>query len=181
MTRNKSIKNLSLARNKLCDKDAKLLAAALLRNSSLENFNLRENKFSDLGIVFLANALEVSIRLRECSLVKNSPNPGILGLEALLKAAKINHSLFNIGLTNNGSTTQQIFYETALNRGGRKLLFENPPVSLWPLALERVNKIDFLDESHNIFEASGDCYRLDALFNMLKGPVLFEGSICKSI
>jgi hypothetical protein len=49
-------------------------------------------------------------------------------------------------------------------------------LSLWPLALDRVNKMDWDGESSDAFDLSDDTsYQADVLFYLLKGPALFEG------
>jgi hypothetical protein len=176
LKKNKSVTSLSLARNKLNDEDAYLLAEAIGENSFIENINLSENKITDDGIVALAQSLESTPTLRELSLMKNPF--GMVGYHAILNAVRRNHGLFQIKLMDHCFISQQIHYETALNRGGRKLLFEHPPLSLWPIALGRVNEIDFLGESNSYFGASKYCHRSDVIFYLLKGPAIFEGIIC---
>ncbi|CAJ1953642.1 unnamed protein product [Cylindrotheca closterium] len=172
---NISIKTLSLARNKLENEDAVQLADALLDNDSIESINLRENRFTDVGVVALAKSLEKANSIREVSLLKNAI--GNEGYKAILRAAQRNYDIFEMELNDDGAIAQQIQHETALNTGGRKLLFLDPPLALWSIVLARVNKIESLNEQHNI--SSGKCYSADVIFQMLKASNLFEGIVSR--
>jgi len=172
---NASIKTLSLARNKLENEDAIQLADAILDNDSIESINLRENRFTDIGIVALAKSLEKASSIREVSLLKNPI--GNEGCRAILRAAQRNYDLFEIELNDDGAITQQIQHETALNTGGRKLLFLDPPLALWSIVLARVNKIESLNEQD--LASSGKCYAVDVIFQMLKASNLFEGIVSR--
>lgn len=168
-----SLKTLSFARNKLENEDVIQLADAILDNDSIESINLRENRFTDIGVVALARSLEKANSIREVSLLKNPI--GNEGYEAILHAVQKNHNLFEIELSDDGVITQQIQHETALNTGGRKLLYLDPPLALWPIALARVNKIESLNEPQ--LTSSGKCYAADVIFPMLKASNLFEGIV----
>eukprot|EP00980_Cylindrotheca_fusiformis_P028474 scaffold22603_cov116-Cylindrotheca_fusiformis.AAC.3 len=173
---NRTLKSLSLARNKLQDEDAYLIANTIDENLCLENLNLSENKITDHGIVSIAQSLGNNPTQRELSLQKNPF--GTVGYEAILNAVKTNHSLFQINLVDYGFITTQIQYETALNRGGRKLIFDNPPLSLWPLALERINTLDLVPDCSSRCDIPKYSLRPDVMLYLLKGPALFEGIIC---
>jgi Ran GTPase-activating protein (RanGAP) involved in mRNA processing and transport len=172
---NTTLKTLSLSRNKLTDADARLLAEGLHDNSTLESLDVRENKLSDDGIVALANAAEESgTGLRRLSVIKNPFR--MKGALALLSAVRENLNLVHLEIAENESLSEEIRYFAALNKGGRKLLREAPTLSLWPLAFERVNNMDWDGESSDAFDLSHDnSYQADVLFYLLKGPALFEG------
>jgi Ran GTPase-activating protein (RanGAP) involved in mRNA processing and transport len=172
---NTTLKILSLSRNKLTDVDARLLAEGLHDNSTLESLDVRENNLSDDGIVALANAAEESgTGLRRLSVIKNPFR--MKGALALLNAVRNNLNLAHLEIAQNESLSKEIRYFAALNKGGRKLLREAPTLSLWPLALDRVNKMDWDGESSDAFDLSDDTsYQADVLFYLLKGPALFEG------
>jgi hypothetical protein len=181
LIRNTSVTVLSLSRNKLSDQDAGLLATALLENSTLKSLDVSENRFSDDGIIALANAAEKGPSLRKLNVIKNQF--GNRGSLALLKAVRENMKLVHVelGADNVGQPSYQIRYFTALNRGGRRLLYENPPLSLWPLALERVNKIDWDEESGVMLDVPDvGSHQLDVLYFLLQGPVFFEGLVCRN-
>ncbi|KAL3943969.1 MAG: hypothetical protein SGBAC_001963 [Bacillariaceae sp.] len=170
---NTSIKTLSLARNKLENEDAMQLADAILDNDSIESINLRENRFTDIGVVALAKSLEETNSIREVGLLKNPI--GNDGYKAILRATQRNYDLFAIELNDDGAIAQQIQHETALNTGGRKLLFTDPPLALWSVVLARVNTIESLNEQRLV--SSGKCNNADVIFQMLKASNLFEGIV----
>jgi Ran GTPase-activating protein (RanGAP) involved in mRNA processing and transport len=162
LAENTALKCLSLARCKLTDDDAIILADALRQNSTLEHLDVRENQFTDVGIQALAYAIgfddNTKCALRKISIVNNPF--GDIGMQALLDAARNNWNLCcadiakyqsqnrNIGNNNVANIAGQIQFYTALNRGGRKLLVQDPPLSLWPSVLQRIGKMDW-DEYDN--------------------------------
>lgn len=170
---NSSVKTISLARNKLDNEDLAQLADAILDNDSIESINLRENRFTDVGVISLAKSLEKTNSIREVCLLKNPI--GNEGYKAILRAVQKNFNLFKIELNDDGAMTQQIQHETALNTGGRKLLYLDPPLALWSTVLARVNKIESLNET--LLASSGKCSAADVIFQMLKGSNLFEGMV----
>ena len=183
---NMSLTTLSLARNKLCDEDALLLANALLKNSCLQSLDVRENGISDFGITRLGTSLlhasEQGSKLKNLNLMKNPF--GKTGMNALLSAVRGNMQLMKLELGNNNDwkLSQEIRYFTALNRGGRKLLYENPPLALWPLVLARVNNMDWDKESQCVASLQRNrSYQQDVLCFLMKGPALFEGLVCRSL
>jgi Ran GTPase-activating protein (RanGAP) involved in mRNA processing and transport len=173
---------LALPKNKLDDQDIAMLATALAKNSTLEYLDMRENLLTDRGIICLAQLAKSSMGLRKIFVVKNPF--GTDGSLALLEAASTNHNIFHMDVCTKDSIHKLIRYHTALNRGGRRLLMENPPLGLWPLAMERANKIDW-DENSTLYlgQESGSLVnpRVDVLYHFLqKGPPLFEGLVCNS-
>lgn len=174
---NTSLKALSLSRNKLENEDAIQLADAILENHTIESINLRENRFTDIGVVALARSLEKANSIRQVSFLKNPI--GNEGYDAILRAARKNHNLFEIELNDDGVITQQIQHEAALNTGGRKLLYLDPPLAIWSTVLARVNKIESLNEQHPT--SSGKCCAVDVIFQMLKASNLLEGIVSRSV
>lgn len=179
---NKSLKSLSLARNKLTDSDMLLLATALACNANIERLDIRENFLSDDGISTLAEIIETGTGIRRISVVKNPfQNTGAL---ALLKAVMKNHNVFQVDISDDTFKCREIRYECALNKGGRRLLFEENPISIWPLVLERINRVDFADTGgvctvgFSFDDMEVTSHQLDVLHFMVRGPALFEGVIC---
>ncbi|MGK3757796.1 MAG: Ran GTPase-activating protein (RanGAP) involved in mRNA processing and transport [Bacillariaceae sp.] len=182
---NKTLITLKLPRNKLIDSDAIIISMALMENSTLENLDVRENNFSDIGIIHLAKtARDNSKGLRK---IYTSNNPfGKSGSLALLEAAATNFDLIHIDTNckDDDRINKQIRYHIALNRGGRKLLLENPPLAIWPLAMERSqihleeyyannsnnnNIIDDDDDDMDLETSSCDInMRSDVLYYLLK-------------
>lgn len=182
LRRNQSIKTLSLARNKLTDSDILLLTTALACNNTLEMLDLRENSISDKGVCILANTLKNSTSIRRVSLVKNPFRKE--GAIELLNAVQTNYNLFQVDVNDNMYECHKIRFETALNKGGRRALHEHLPLSLWPLVLERVNRLDFDDSEVTMvgfsFDLEVTSYQLDVLHFLLRGPALFEGAVCST-
>ena len=173
---------LRLPRNELDDSDAIQFATALAENKTLESLDLSENNIHDKGVIALAETTRESRALKELNL-KGNPFGSRASL-ALLDAATKNHNLFFLGdddedeSDNDNDTTDeqgaihsQIRYQTALNRGGRKLFSQGHnensrskfvPLGLWPLVLER-------QTSENKWEGSiYDSMRLDVLYYSLR-------------
>lgn len=176
LSKESTIVTLSLCRNKLTDQDAVLLASAIIENSKLESLDVRENNFSDEGAIALANAAAKGQSLRKINVMKNPFEQR--GLLAFLTAARENMNLVyvELGADKAGPQSTHIQYFTALNRGGRRLLHENPPLSLWPLVLERVNEIDW-DKEAATPHLTGE----DVMYFLLQGPAVFEGLACRNV
>jgi hypothetical protein len=174
---NSTLTVLSLSRNKLNDDDAILLADALRNNSTLEHLDVKENNIGDIGACALANtAALVGTGLKILDLVKNPLSE--LGVSAFLAAVLKNMNLIQIQLPGmDCQLTKQVQFSAALNKGGRKLLYEHPVLGLWPLILERVNALDWDDARNDFFEEDSSTYQIDVLYSLLKGPALFEGVI----
>lgn len=180
LSKNKRLKILKLRRNELGNSDAILFATALAENNTLETLDLGENNISDKGVMALAEAARESRALKELNL-KGNPF-GISALYALLDVATKNHNIFFLGGNDENdsenSTTDkkefilsQIRYQTALNRGGRKLFShgynENKrsgvaPLGLWPRVLERQTCADKLEGGVH------ESMRFDALYYLLR-------------
>jgi hypothetical protein len=176
LTTNSTLTVLSLSRNKLNDDDAILLAVALGNNSTLEYLDLKENKIGDVGACAIASmAAKIGSGLKSLSLVNNPF--GELGVSDFLKAVLKKTNLMQIQLPRiDCPLAEQVQLCAALNRGGRKFLYEYPTLALWPLILERVNVLDWEDNRSDLSEEdSPSTYQLDVLYNLLQGPALFEG------
>jgi Ran GTPase-activating protein (RanGAP) involved in mRNA processing and transport len=179
---NESLVTLGMAANKLTDQDANEIAHALAINHNLENLDVRENRMHDEGIISLAMVAKKSKALRKLFVVKNPfcTNASL----ALLDAARSNHNIIHVDVCCKDSINQKIRYNAVLNRGGRRLLLERPPLALWPLAMERANNIDWTeDNTTQLGQQNGALAdpRIDVLYYFLqKGPPIFEGLICGS-
>jgi Ran GTPase-activating protein (RanGAP) involved in mRNA processing and transport len=171
---NTSLTTLSLARNKINDLDAELLATTLRENSIIQNIDLKENRIGDRGVNFLADAIATNTGLRKVNLTKNP----FFCLDALLMAVRVNLNLVHVELTENSFAAQQIRYYSSLNKGGRRLLDEKPVLGLWPLVMEKVNKMDWGEDYSSSFDEPPN-QALDVLYFFLQGPLLFEGLLCR--
>jgi hypothetical protein len=169
---NSTLTSLCLPRNKLNDSDAKHLAMALRENSTLQSINLRENKFSDKGIVTLAMGIGKNTGLQKLYVAKNPFSEE--GTESLLVCVKEKMDLIHVELSQSHPVADLVRHYAILNRGGRRLMYQSPPLAIWPLVLERINKIDWVDEN-STFSSDVNNRKLDMLHFLLQGPVLFEG------
>jgi hypothetical protein len=164
---NTSLKCVKLSENNLTDDDAEKLAFALSENTSLEELYLARNKITDQGIIKLAEQFPKQKCLRKLSLWGNPF--GEAGAKALLEGLQHNVELEDLELFQKFSVSSMIMHNLLTNRAGKKILQSEPndiPLALWPLVLERVNNISFPKRSNSTA-------RVDALFYMVRGPVLF--------
>jgi hypothetical protein len=179
LTFNRRLTILKLTRNELTDSDAILFAVALEKNTTLEILDLRDNKIADDGVAALAKAARNSRGLKQLQL---RGNPfGTRASLALLEAASNNFDLTFFG--DNGreldnAINSQIRYHTALNRGGRKILLEEPPVplALWPLILEKqASPLDWegTDEKHPQVDKIGFGMCTNVLYYFIKDNSTF--------
>jgi Ran GTPase-activating protein (RanGAP) involved in mRNA processing and transport len=126
---NTSLQHLDLSANDIGNEGLEVLGKALCKNHCLQSLNLKYNPISNLSVA-------------KQWLVQND------SLESLEHSCCKTKQL-----------QQWISYLCRLNQGGRRLLRQNPPPSVWPLVLERC--------------ASSD--NADAIFYLLQcGPILRE-------
>ena len=162
-----SLTTLALPRNKLNDDDAECLGMALRDNSNLMVVDLRENKIGDDGVKTLASASLENKGLKKLYLTKNPFH--LDGTNALLAMVKEKVEMVHVELSQGGHAASQIRYYSSLNHGGRCLVDKIPALDLgvWPLVIQRVNKIDWFDEHL-------DSHRQDVILFLLRAPPLFE-------
>ena len=175
LARNRSLKSLSLAKNKLDDIDAELLCAALLKNSTIQSLDLRENRFTEKGLMSILALLAQHTSIQSVNLSQMFISRKILDL--MLEVVQRNPNLVHVEIDGDCPTAAMIRYFSSLNRGGRRLLFEKTSLGLWPIAIERINLMDF--EERNFSSEMTETQKADAIFYLLKGPAIFEGSVCR--
>lgn len=168
---NQTIKRLSLPRNKLRDSDLLVLTTAMACNTTLRTLDLRENLICDSGMEALALVLKKGSNLRELNVMMNPF--GNVGSTAMLDAVQSNHGLLCVHISNDSKLNKKIRFAADLNKGGKRLLFQSPSLSIWPLVLARINKIQFSQSSSTTIDESFS--KLDVMHYMLRGPALFEG------
>jgi Ran GTPase-activating protein (RanGAP) involved in mRNA processing and transport len=174
---NTSLISLSLARSKMNDGDAENLAVMLRRNVTLQNLDVRENRLSDQGMRSLAEAIASQNTLRKLNVASNPF--AAEGIECLLAMVRDNVNLVHIELTDSSSTAKQVRYYATLNKCGRRLIYEDPSLGVWSLALEKINTMDLGEEYCSALDANEESQKLDALYFFLQGPALFEGLVCR--
>jgi hypothetical protein len=163
-----SLRKLALTSNNLDDRSIASLADAALWQSSIQELDLRSNNISDEGIHFLAVSLAQSVTMKRLSLHSNPF--GEEGGMALLSALHSNTVFEFISLPGRLECGKQIFHLLQLNKGGRRLLrAQNVPRALWPLALERVNRLLFWSPG----KLNTAC-QVNVIYSLLQGPALLE-------
>jgi Ran GTPase-activating protein (RanGAP) involved in mRNA processing and transport len=179
LAENTSLKTLSLAKNKLDDSDAEELCEALRRNQTIENLDLRENRFTDNGLLLIFRVLSKHKSIRRVNLSKIYISGHVM--EVLLKVIMETLNLVHVEVDGDCTTAEKIRYFASLNKGGRRLLFENPSIGIWPHAIQRINLMEWqLDDSTSQFDDHmEESQKLDAIFFLLKGPAIYEGMVCK--
>jgi Ran GTPase-activating protein (RanGAP) involved in mRNA processing and transport len=167
---NSSLRILHLNENGLDDRAIEILAAPAILHSQLEYLDLRSNQITDNGIRVIATQLsdERSHHLKKLSL---HGNPfGEQGGSLLLEALQSNLELEYLTIPGRIKCGKHIYHWLQLNKGGRKLLrASNAPLSLWPLALERVNRLKFWTPGR-----LNEACRANVMFSLLHGPAFLD-------
>lgn len=105
-----------------------------------------------------------------------------LAAKCLVEALRTNFILEDINirtLDNDPSwdTLQQdLDHYARLNRGGRRIFssgMTNVPLGLWPLILERANRIYWGGTTSNASNETVKSHAADSIFSLLHGPALF--------
>lgn len=167
---NSALKFLDLSQNSINDGDVALIVSGLVGNMSLETLHLDRNLITDDGAALLAHCMRSANVLKTLALPENPF--GRDGAAAILEAMKENYILETVIIpTGNSQYQRKIRWYGNLNRGGRKI-FLTPRatgLSLYPLALERVNNMP-LTHDWNPSNAPAE-----VLYGLLRlGPILFE-------
>jgi Ran GTPase-activating protein (RanGAP) involved in mRNA processing and transport len=168
---NVSLQILYLTGNGLDDDAAERIARAVIDNKTVRELYLARNKFTDIGVTAIAQTLPRMVGLKKLSLWGNPF--GEEGARELLNGMVQNLELCDLHLFRQFKCSDQIQYFTNINRGGRKLLQEPPnevPMSLWPLVLERANTMKMPPRRK---EQENENARIDMLYCLIRGPVLF--------
>lgn len=162
---NTALTYLQVSGNNVDDQDMEQLAETItVSNKTLRGLNLTANNIGDAGIQSFASRLPDMRGLRFLDLQRNPFTE--TSKAAIISALKENSELERLDL--DGKFDETKAYYLGLNKGGRRLLqSENSiPLGLWPLVLERTNRLPF---SRSLPHA-----HLDVLYNLVKGPALFQ-------
>jgi hypothetical protein len=181
---NTSLKVLQLAGNGLSDAYVQSLMGIFGCGSSLEELNLFGNRVTDFGIRMIIQKLPQLRCLKSLWLGHNSFSP-VAGGE-LLQAIKTNFNLEDINIRTLDDSSSlwdelqsELDYYARLNRGGRRIFSStndresSVPLSLWPLVIERANRIYWGGCTNNTIDASSS-HAVDTIFCLIHGPALFE-------
>jgi hypothetical protein len=168
---NSGLRFLDLSRNSLTDDDIALLIDALVDdNQRLETLHLDQNVITDRGARIIADALPSLEGLKTLALPDNPF--GVHGATLILAAIEENFTLETCIIPSGFSQIQRkIRWYGNLNKGGRRL-FSTPraaPLSVFPLALERVNNMPLSHDWNPEIAPS------DVIYGLLRlGQLLFE-------
>ena len=159
---NTKLTYLQLSGNNVEDEHVQLLAEILTTsNRTLRALSLTNNIIGDDGLLALAQRLPDIQSLRYLDLQRNafSAEPK----RQIIAALKHNIELERLDLDGTWDATKSFYL--SLNKGGRRLLplSHTTPLGLWPLVLERANKLQFGRNQPNA--------NLDVLYCLLlQGP-----------
>mmetsp|Transcript_28356 Transcript_28356/g.53302 ORF Transcript_28356/g.53302 Transcript_28356/m.53302 type:complete len:431 (+) Transcript_28356:374-1666(+) len=166
-----ALRFLDLSRNCLGDDDIRLLVDALVEdNQKLETLHLDQNLVTDEGARIIADALPSLVALKTLALPENPF--GERGATSILNAMPDNYTLETCIIPSGNNLIQRkIRWYGNLNKGGRRL-FSTPraaPLSVFPLALERVNNMPLSHDWNPEIAPS------DVIYGLLRlGQLLFE-------
>jgi hypothetical protein len=164
-----------------------LLATALRTNQSLRFLDAMSNSLNDKDIGILADALFQNSGLEH--LIVTGANPfSVEGANKLLQVMEHNFSIQRLRIPCHRSKEEKyqrrITFQANLNRGGRRILFQQKapiPSALWSLVLERINKIEWGERGtrwsrpNMVASKNGEQERASVMYAILKdSPVLFE-------
>ena len=164
---NTALTYLQVSGNNVDDQDMEQLARIITNsNTTLGALNLTANNFGDDGIHSFARRLPDMKGLRLLDLQRNPFTEE--SKTAIIASLKENTELERLDLDGKFDATKA--YYLGLNKGGRRLLQagNNTPLGLWPLVLERTNRLPF---SRNLPHA-----HLDVLYNLVQGPAVFQST-----
>ncbi len=168
---NTALTYLQVSGNNVDDPDIEQLAEIITdSNKTLRALTLTANNIGDGGINSLAQRLPDMQGLRLLDLQRNPFTDS--SKVAIITALKENSELERLDL--DGKFDETKAYYLGLNKGGRRLLQSdnNIPPGLWPLVLERTNRLPF---SRSLPHA-----HLDVLYNLVQGPALFQSRAKRS-
>jgi hypothetical protein len=176
---NDSLKNLQLAGNGLSDDFVESMLRIFGENSALEELNLFGNRLTDHGVYGVIQKLPELKNLRSLWLGHNSCST--MGARALVEAMRDNFVLEELNIRSLlvdaelEKIQNELDYYARLNRGGRRIFASDVskmPMSVWPLILERANRIHWGGSTSNALE--NDSHAADAIFCLLHGPALLD-------
>jgi hypothetical protein len=176
---NNTLKNLQLAGNGLRDEFVESMLRIFGENSALEELNLFGNRMTDRGVYGIIQKLPQLKNLRCLSLGHNAFST--MCARALVEAMRNNYVLEELNIRSLGIDIEldkiqsELDYYARLNRGGRRIFASDVtkmPMSVWPLILERANRIHLGGRTSNALE--NDSHAADAIFCLLHGPALLD-------
>lgn len=164
---NTALTYLQVSGNNVDDQDMEQLSQIITEsNTTLRALILTANNIGDDGIYSFARRLHDMRGLRFLDVQRNPFTEE--SKTAIIAALKENTELERLDLDGRFEETKA--YYLGLNKGGRRLLQagNNTPLGLWPLVLERANRLPF---SRSLPHA-----HLDVLYNLVQGPAVFQAT-----
>jgi Ran GTPase-activating protein (RanGAP) involved in mRNA processing and transport len=192
VVRNTSLQVLQLAGNNLNDAYLSSLLPIFGQSSQLQELNLFGNRITDRGVLqVLLNKLPLLHHLESLWLGHNSLTA--TSAKLLAEAMHTNYNLMDVNLRtlsimgrNHNCTVQEekmnayqdeLDYYCRLNRGGRRIFGSSNeiPLALWPLVLERANRIYWGASTGNTDapKQKTASHAADVVYCLLHGPILF--------
>jgi hypothetical protein len=153
--------------------DMRQLGEILVRNELIESLSLAHCGLDENSIAQLASFLGKVKGLKYLGLQGNLLNSG-RGCDALLAALEHNRSLERIDMPAIVEQKRAIDHLLDWNRAGRRLFQDlDAPMSLWPLVLDRADKIDYT-RSYPLFKRPEEvaARRASAIFHLLQRQAL---------
>jgi Ran GTPase-activating protein (RanGAP) involved in mRNA processing and transport len=175
--KNTSLKVLHLAGNGLGDVFIQSILGIFGKHSALEDLNLFGNRITDFGLNLIIDKLPQLEHLKCLWVGHNSFS--IAAGKDLVDVMRTNYTLEDVNLRSMDDGTEalqkNIEFYARLNRGGRRIHGSKnkvqTPLSLWPLVLERANRVHWGGATNNTLR---NTHAADTIFCLIQGPVLFE-------
>ena len=176
LQKNTTLQSLNLGSNQLTS-PSKLIQTLQTGNSTLLNLDLSSNRIGDAEVQGFATCIRgMRTGLKRLNLRVNSF--GLEGTTAILDALDSNTVLESLELPKlDFISSQKLQHMTCFNRGGRRLLGSEEGVcsAIWPLVLERANKISYYNNAGDKWmQPTDESNRANVIFSLLLGPVLLE-------
>lgn len=165
---NTCLKKLDVSDCRLDDRDLEFLCDALCSKSvALEDLLIDRNSLSNRGIEYMASCLSEMKSLRNLNMWGNCFDEESLMIFArALERNYIMLGVLNLLYQESNESEELIKYYTMLNKAGRRLMeYEDTPLGLWPLVLERAQKIEI--DSKRIMAH-------DLIYSLLRIPALLN-------
>ena len=165
---NTCLKKLDVSDCRLDDRDLEFLCDALCSKSvALEDLLIDRNSVSNRGIEYMASCLSEMKSLRNLNMWGNCFDEESLMIFArALERNYIMLEVLNLLYQESNESEELIKYYTMQNKAGRRLMeYEDTPLGLWPLVLERAQKIEI--DSKRIMAH-------DLIYSLLRIPALLN-------
>jgi Leucine-rich repeat (LRR) protein len=167
---NQHLKALNLSGNSLDDQALEDLTRTVWTCSKLEELDITHNDITDKGLQMIAShVLPSSLRCLGLGFNRLTTRKGA---SHLLKILQDNAQLSRVRIgTSEQPSSREIEHYLDFNQAGRVLLGQDHsvPLSLWPVVLERANKMFQHSEDDD-----RERKRANVVFLLLQGPALMQ-------